>query len=244
MAGALVTEAFVLRAARQGDTSLLVHALTPQHGLISLLVKGASGKRSRNPASRFRQLALLEITVARFRTEELNVLGDSRLVEWFPEIAENPTRSAVAQFIQEFVYKLVRHETPDESLYSFLRSVPQSLTLVRKPENFHLTFLMAITRNLGISPRIDPTETQKPYFDLRSGESVPLRPVHSAYLEGESLLAFAEVAESGNLVSGDKWRLNRTARTVLLEALLEYFRFHLPELGALRSVAVLAELGA
>jgi len=159
----------------------------------------------------------------------------------FFSIPFHPHKLAISLFMAEFLYYALRSEQRNELLYDYLES---SILWLDGQEgrfaNFHLVFLMRLSRFLGFYPNLEHYQTGD-YFDLRDSVFLPLPPIHRDFL-------YPEEAEKVQLMmrmdypTMHLFQMSHQERNRLLEVVLIYYRLHLPDFPEMKSVEVLQEL--
>ena len=107
-------------------------------------------------------------------------------------------------------------------------------------ENFHLFFLIKLSRYLGFYPQGTPGSGNN-FFDLREGRYTGIQPSHPDFLNKEKSLALhalstARAGELSGLVNA------KTGRSALLNAILIYYQIHLSGLTHIKTIEVLKEV--
>lgn len=189
----------------------------------------------------FQPLTFLEIEVDVHPNVQLQKLSDVRLAMPFFSIPFHPHKLAISLFMAEFLYYALRSEQRNELLYDYLES---SILWLDGQEgrfaNFHLVFLMRLSRFLGFYPNLEHYQTGD-YFDLRDSVFLPLPPIHRDFL-------YPEEAEKVQLMmrmdypTMHLFQMSHQERNRLLEVVLIYYRLHLPDFPEMKSVEVLQEL--
>jgi DNA repair protein RecO (recombination protein O) len=106
--------------------------------------------------------------------------------------------------------------------------------------NFHLVFLLGLTRHLGICPQSDGYRKGM-YFDLRSGTFSIACPSGGHYLNpGESRLC--KLLLRMNYENMSLFAFSRFERRDIILRILDYYRIHLRYLPVIKSIEVLHEL--
>ena len=96
------TDALVLRSYRLGETSLIVHLFTGEHGLLRCVAKGARGGKSPFGAS-LEPGVRVNAVVYRKLTRDLQLLSKADIVRYWPSLWEDPDRFAKAGAVLEFL---------------------------------------------------------------------------------------------------------------------------------------------
>jgi DNA repair protein RecO (recombination protein O) len=104
--------------------------------------------------------------------------------------------------------------------------------------NFHLFFLLQLSRFLGFYPKENSNVSNADFFDLKEGLFTVSPPVHPYFIEGvvtKDLLFFL----NQNIDSVKNFSSGTTRRRNLLNALVTFYQLHLPEMGKIKSLDVL-----
>ncbi|MGH7680689.1 MAG: DNA repair protein RecO [Candidatus Eiseniibacteriota bacterium] len=109
------TEALVLRSYRLGETSLIVHLFTGEHGLMRCVAKGARGAKSRFGAS-LEPGVRISAMIYRKLTRDLQLLAKADIVTYWPSLWEDPDRFARAGAVLEFLDRAAYGEAGDAEL--------------------------------------------------------------------------------------------------------------------------------
>ena len=106
--------------------------------------------------------------------------------------------------------------------------------------NFHLVFLLRMTRFLGIYPNLSERGTGR-YFDLETGQFTAQAPLHNHFLMPADAARLPLLMRM-NYDTMHLFRFSREERQRLLAALNDYYRLHLPAFPDLKSLDVLHEI--
>lgn len=235
------TQAIVLHSLKYGETRMIVDMFTRQFGRLSFIVSMPKTAKSRMKKQFFQPLSLLEIETDVRPKVQLQKLSDVRLSSPFTSIPFHPHKLSMALFMAEFLYYALRSEQRNELLYDYVESSIQWLDgQDDRFANFHLVFLMRLSRFLGFYPNLEHYQVGD-YFDLRESEFLPAPPVHRDFL-------YPEEAEKVQLMmrmdypTMHLFRMSHQERNRLLEVTLIYYRLHLPDFPEMKSIGVLQEL--
>ena len=191
----------------------------------------------------FQPLSLLEIEADIRQKVQLQKLKDVRLASPFTSIPFHPHKLSMALFLAEFLYHALRSEQRNELLYDYVESSIQWLDGQDSQfANFHLVFLMRMSRFLGFYPNLDNYKAGD-YFDLRESVFLPSPPVHRDFLypeEAEKVLLMMRM----DFPTMHLFQMSHGERNRLLEVSLLYYRLHLPDFPEMKSITVLQELYA
>ena len=233
------TEALVLHTVRYGDSRLIIDMFTRERGRQSFIVSIGKGGRSAMRKQYFQPLTLLVIECDLRPLEQLQRLRGAELLCPWQSLLTEPGKLTIALFVAEFLYYALRGEQKDERLFDYVRSSLEWLDgRADRYANFHLVFLMRLSRFLGFFPNLSPQES---FFDLRASTFCATPPPHHDYLMPEEASRIRPLMRM-DFATMHLFRLSRSERTRMLEIMERYYRLHLPAFPELRSLPVLHEL--
>ena len=235
------TQAIVLHSLKYGETRLIVDMFTRSQGRQSFIVSIPKSVKGKIKKQLFQPLTLLEIESDLRPKLQLQKLSDVRLASPFSSIPFDPNKLSISLFIAEFLYYALRSEQHNEPLFDYIVNSIQWLDAqTDRFANFHLVFLMRLSRFLGFYPNLDHYQTGD-YFDLRESVFLSTPPVHRDFLhpqEAEKIQLMMRM----DFPTMHLFRMSHQERNRLLEVSLIYYRLHLPDFPELKSVSVLQEL--
>ena len=235
------TQAIVLHSLKYGETRMIVDMFTRQFGRLSFIVSMPKTARSKMKKQFFQPLSLLEIETDVRPKVQLQKLSDVRLASPFASIPFHPHKLSMALFLAEFLYYALRSEQRNELLYDYVESSIQWLDgQDDRFANFHLVFLMRLSRFLGFYPNLDHYQAGD-YFDLRESEFLPAPPLHRDFLYPEEANK-VQLMMRMDYPTMHLFRMSHQERNRLLEVTLIYYRLHLPDFPEMKSISVLQEL--
>ena len=171
----------VLRTVRYGDTSLIVDLFTESHGRMSFMASTLRAKRSVRSVSFWQPLSMVEFSAELLPNGgKLPRPSDVRTYYNYIDLPFSPIKSTLALFLAEFLSAALREEKENTPLYRYIESSLQWLDLADSPAsiaNFHLAFLMHLSRFIGIYPNLDVSGNLNPNPPLSTVNS-PLSTVH------------------------------------------------------------------
>ena len=174
------TPAIVLHSLKYGETRLIVDMFTRSYGRLSFIVSLPKSAKGKMKKQFFQPLTILEIETDVRPKLQLQKLSDVRLLHPFSTIPFDPHKLSIALFIAEFLYYALRSEQQNVLLFDY---VTDSILWLDGQDsrfaNFHLVFLMRLSRFLGFYPNLDDYSAGD-YFDLRESIFLSAPPVHHA----------------------------------------------------------------
>jgi len=234
------TTGIVLHSINYSDKATIVTIYTRQFGRVSYIVNGVSKKKSIFRSAYLQPLSILELDVFHSPGKEIQRIKDLRSVYSFTGIPFDPIKNVLALFLSEMLFRTLLQREPDESVFLFIENSIQQLDCCENGiANFHLIFLMKLTRYLGFEPNSDEEKTS--YFDLMNGVFLKEKPLHSHFLMSDDSAAFAALLHS-DYTNMHLLTFSREKRLKLLESMDEYYRMHIPDFHGMHSLEVLKSL--
>jgi DNA repair protein RecO (recombination protein O) len=235
------TRGIVFKTTDYGESSVVVQVFTEKFGLQSYMVNGAKKPKAKISRNMLQPLHLLDMVV--YHKEAGNVQRIKELKNAPPllTIPYDVIKSSVAMFLNEVLYKAVKQQSADEQLFDFAFSAIEWLdNQTEGLANFHLLFLIRLTRYLGFYPdRYLAGEAD--YFDLKNGIFSKYKPDGVLYLSPPHTQNFTALLQSTfeNIAAV---KLSNDERRYLISKLLEYYALHIEGFGNIRSQGVLEEV--
>ena len=141
-------------------------------------------------------------------------------------------------FLAEILSAVLREEEQNEGLFNYIETALQYLDTEEHYSNFHLLFLLKLTRYLGFQP--EQLHINYPYFNLESGifEETP----SSMYtMSGQNLTLLKQLLGI-NFDALPSIKINAKQRQEFLNMLLYYFELHLDGFKKPKSLQVLNDV--
>jgi DNA repair protein RecO (recombination protein O) len=231
------TRAIVIRTVRYADQRTILKAYTEQAGMRSYVVR--TGKRGTGTQAALQALNRVELVADDSPDRDLHVLRELRVAKPYTTLPYDPVRGTIALFVQELLYKVLREEAADATLYAFLEEALEVMDTVADVTHFPLLFLLQLSGHLGFLPEAPAPGEDR--FDLKEGHFMRGGAQHGHTLGpplSHALAALLEVPLDGL----PQPRIPTAQRRDLLDHLLLYYRLHLEGMGEMRSPAVLHQV--
>ncbi len=234
------TSGLVLRKVAYSGSSIIAMIYTRKHGAMSFIIRGVGKKKGGVRPASLEYLSQVELSFNYREKSQLQSLSTISLTPSDHTHANHPSFAPVSLFLAEVLYKTLREESPDEDLYDFISSSLAYFVDSAYSPNFHLIFLMKLSRFFGFFPSGNPAESM-PYFDLQNGVYVSSKnaTLHTLDKSGSALFFTLSQAEFGASLN-----LNQKDRRELLPRMIEYYQLHLEGMGEIKSLAVLTDVFA
>jgi DNA repair protein RecO (recombination protein O) len=198
-------------------------------------------KKSGRPNVFFQPMFILDIEIYYKEGRGMQSAREFSPAYSLTDIHSNVKKIAIAMFLGEFLYSVLKEETPNAELFDFIEKSIIYFDMEQKGSaNFHIAFLSALSSYLGFepAPRTDPDEL---YFDMKNGRFTRVPPVHGDYASAEISEKLAEFF-STSFGEIDKIVLTGSLRNEILETLIRYYSIHLPGLRSFKSLEILKEV--
>lgn len=235
------TEGIVLHGIKYGDTGRIVTVYTEAFGRTSFILQGIHSKKSQGKANLLQPLFLLELEVDHRQGRELQRAREIKIWHPYQTLPFDVVKSSQAIFIAEMLYRVLKEEEARPELFEFLSHSFRIFDLMREGmANFHLVFLIHLTRFMGFSPSNNYSDKRN-IFDMASGSFTESKPPHPHFLGPEDSIILSELInisfeEMGHI------NLNSGTRNLILVKIIEYFSLHLGIRLQVKSLQVLHEL--
>ena len=230
------TRGVVFKTIRFSETSVVSKIYTERFGLQSYIINGVRSAKAKVKASLLQSLSLLEMEVYHRENRNLNRIKELQAAVVFSSIPFDLMKGAVGLFMIEILYKSIREEEANTSLFNFIFSKINTLDKEGSPGgDYLLKFLLELSAHLGFFPNGQYT-VQTPQFDIREGSFVS---------EGGNPMYLLDANQSNHLFSliqEERVVLPSPDRKKLLESLLQYYQLHVPGFTRPKSLRVLEEV--
>lgn len=235
----VTTEALVLSKTNYSETSLIVRCYTRSDGIKSYMIKGGKqGRKGNKTTALFQPLHQLEITAQHKNKSGLSIPKSIKMNKPYQTIPFQMDKIAVVLFLSEVLSSALREEEANASLFHYLTSSLSWFDMQDEVANFHIFFLLSLTKHLGFFP--DVSNQNHPYFDMENGcfsaqkstqqiDDPRTISIFKSFL-GTTFDKLSEVLASSK------------ERKQLLELLMQYYQIHLQGFSRPKSLNILHEI--
>ena len=233
------TKAIVISALKYGEADLIVKAYTLSDGLCTYMLKGVlKSKKGKFKASMFQSLTQLEIVANHRGGGKMEYLKEAKVSVNYINLHTHPVKQAMTMFLAEMLRNTIHEEGPNEALFRYLEYSFQVLDNLDKIANFHLLFLLNLTRYLGFQPETGIQDL--PVFNLLDGVFQDFSS-NDYCIEGKNVdllksLLGTDFDELHNI------KMNQSSRNDFLNMLLLYYELHIEGFRKPKSLSVLNEI--
>jgi len=235
------TRGIVLGLIKYGETSLIVHAYTEKFGRQTYMIRGGRSKKSRTKSNLFQPLFLLDMNVSHRDGKNIQALKEVQFSESTPHLNFDASKNPLVLFLAEILSKVLKEEEGDSQLFAFLSEHISYLIQVDDiPKNYHLNFLLNLTRFLGFHPHNNWSESHV-LFDLDNAVFVSIEQRHAHCLDTDTsrhlhLLLLTQLNDI------DSIEIYPDDLKSLLRAILNFYALHSHGFTKLKSLSVFEDL--
>ncbi len=216
------TRGIVFRFTKYGDTSIIVNIFTELFGLQSYIVNSIRTKSAKSRIALYQPLTLLDLVVYHKENVSIARIKEVQCAHPFVTLHTDVKKSALSLFLNEILNKSIREQSHAAEICSFLFDSLEFLDrLNHNYENFHLIFLIKLSRFLGFGPHTTD--------EILAGRIIDV--------EEEVILKNLLVADFSEQVV-----MNNIQRRSILNIILQFYALHIENFGEVRSVQVLREV--
>ncbi len=217
------TRGIVLSHISYGESSIIAKIYTEEYGYQGFIVNSVRSAKSRQGMAYFQPFTFLDLVIYMKTTRDLQRISEFKpVVSWY---ADSIKKQTILLFLAEVLDKLLRNEHESQpSLFRFLETGLSYFKQAENVSNFHLQFLLKLSNHLGL----DVMSGQELFQNMNKvTDQAELESLINALLSAEY---DQSIDASGEL------RFNA------LEALIEFYRHHVPGFGQVQSLKVLRQI--
>ena len=232
----------VLNTIKYGESSMVAHLLTDVAGRKSFMVQGIGkgGRGKGGKSALFQPMFLVDIMALESSHTQIDRVKEVALARPLQSIPFDVRKSTVALFMAELLYKIVREVEPDSPLFEYVYDSVIALDEMEEGVfNFHLWFMVGLSRFLGFFPADEYREGA--VFDIENGSFTTTPPRSGLFFNADNSRLLATLMEISPAELGSV-RLSRVQRKEFIESLLAHFGYHLDTIPSLQSLRILSEV--
>ena len=220
----VTTEALVLSKTNYSETSLIVRCYTRSDGIKSYIIKGGKqGKNGKKTTALFQPLHQLEITAQHKSKSGLSIPKSIKMSKPYQTIPYAMDKIAVVLFLSEVLSSALREEEANASLFHYLTSSLSWFDMQDDIANFHIFFLLSLTKHLGFFP--DVGDQNHPYFDMENGCFTPDK--SSSLIDDVATISVFKSFLGTNFDKMSEVLVSNKERKQLLELLIQLSLIHI-----------------
>ncbi|MGB3773827.1 MAG: DNA repair protein RecO [Leeuwenhoekiella sp.] len=234
----VTTPAIVISALKYGEADLIAKCYTKSDGLKSYLLRRILKTRKGNLRTAMFQPAMqLEIVANHKNKGTLESIREAKVLHPYQSLHTDITKTSIVLFLSEILRSVVMEEEENLPLYHFMEHAYLWLDHEDRPANFHLLFLLELTKYLGFYP--DESNIDYPHFNLQTGQFESHPDMYSITPENLTLLKKLLTTKFDAL---NTLKLNQHTRAGFMDMLLDYYHLHIQGFKKPKSLQVLNSL--
>lgn len=232
------TRGIVFHTVPYSDNRIIAKIYTEFSGVESFMVNISRSKKGKIKNNLLQPLTQLDLVVDYRDRNSLHTVRELSCSVPYKHLQEDIVKTSIALFLAEVLYKSVKEEEANEQLYSFIANSLHILDLQEEGvANFHLVFLLQLTKFLGFYPQPN-FSGEKSIFDLRDGVFRDKFPDHLHYLDAAEARMFENLSLL-NYSTMETFPLSGEMRRIMVKHILRYYDLHLHNMHEVKSHQVL-----
>lgn len=235
------TRGIVFHTVPYADNRVIAKIYTEHSGIESFIINISRSKKGKIKNNLLQPLTQLELVVDYREKNGLQSVREIACREPYHHLQEDIIKTSIALFLAEVLYKAVKEEEANPQLYSFLTNSLHILDLQNEGvANFHLCFLVQLTKFLGFYPQQN-SSGERSIFDLRDGVFRPNFPDHPMFMDAADARVLEGLLQL-NYETMQTFPLSGEMRRVMVKHLLRYYELHLNSMHEVKSHHVLEQI--
>jgi DNA repair protein RecO (recombination protein O) len=232
------TAGIILHSLKYSETSIIARVYTRETGLQSYLVPGVRKAKARFKKNLFQPLSIVELVAYHKERESLQHIKEISCPQPYDSIPYAVNKSSIALFLAEILNHALKNQEANAQLFDFLSESFKQLDQTHENiANFHLIFLIRLSRYLGFKPR-DNHDKHHRFFNIREG-MFQHKADDPGYCLSERLsLIFLQLINTETFYE-QELRISKKVRKDLLQKTIDYYRYHLEGMPEIKSHNVL-----
>ena len=234
------SKAFVIRSIKNGETSLIVSCYLEDIGYKTFIVKGVYGsKKSKFSKAHFFPLNIINLNYSYTEGKNLGFIKEVKTEKLYKSLHLDIQKSSVIIFLSEILNSIFKEETlVNKDLFIFLLNTLSWYDQVKSCNNFHLKFLIELSRFIGFYPNINNENDS--FFNLESGSTSATQSI-GTNIRGNDLTLFKEFLGT-EFEDLNSMNTKNESRTRILNYIIDYYSLHLQMFKTPKSINVFAEI--
>jgi len=238
------TKGFVLNTVNYGESSIIAKIYTEQSGLQSFLIHSIRKQKTKISKNLFQNLSFVELISAKKKNNQLQYIKEISSFYKYQTIPFEIKKSSVLLFINEILFKSIKEDSPNSDLFNFVVDSIVSLDKLKsKYSDFHLYFIIHLTKYLGVQPLNNYSET-KDKFSLKNGSFQENDLDFTDCLDDSQSKLLSECLEKTDFPGDyeDYNLIEHVQMKKLLENMMKYYQLHIDGFKKVNSYQILCDV--
>lgn len=233
------TRGIILQRRKFGENGFICDVLTNEHGKQGYLFKGLPSKKKKNISFHLHPLQLMDFEIYYKDGKKLTSVRNTNPYVILKDIPYNIYKSSISTFLAEVINKVVYEESYNNELYEYIEN---SIIYLDSAEenipNFHLFFLIHLTKFLGFFPNNNYSEDNI-YLNLSDGSFTDKK--ENSTTGPNTARAIYELMNT-RLSKLNDIRFDREARNLLLDTIIHFYNIHHDRNISFNSLEIIREI--
>jgi len=233
------TETIILSTLKYNDTNVIVKTFTSEVGFATYFIKGLlKSKKGKLKKAYFQPGALLEIVASKRENEQMEYIREAVPVYHYENIQNDFDKLSIATFLREILIQVLSNEQTNKELFNFIKNSFISLDKEKFNPDFHIIFLLQLTKHLGFYPDV---QSKGKYFDLINGCFTHNTNQSIHFIDENETIIFHKYL--GMVFAyKNKAKMSNFQRKIMLNLLMKYYEIQLVAFKNPKSLEILNEL--
>lgn len=237
----LTSEIIVLHKTKYKDSGLIVHGYSNTGGRQGFIVRNGRSSKNYAAISQLHPLSIIEAELTPGEKGDLKTIREFRTLFNLPSIRTNVSKSTIAIFVSELIYRSIKEVEQNRDLFGFLKRAVLLLEgLEDNYANFHLWFIVEFSGMVGYSPE-NNFSAQNEYFDIISARFCPFSQNQETCLNNANSHILHSILESGESSIG-MLKISGRQRFSFISGMLNYLGHHMGHPINIQSLEILREV--
>lgn len=233
------TRGIIFHTVPYSDSRVIAKVYTQDFGLLSFIVSVSRSKSGKIKSPLLQALTQVDLRIGKKEKSHLHSVRDITLAVPYAHLHTDIVKTTIALFTAEVLYKTVREEEQNQTLFTYISSSLLALDVAHEGvANFHLVFMLQLTRFLGFYPQ-ENTAGASALFDLTNGTFVAATTGHFSFLDPVESRLFEAVFNT-DFEHMHELQWNAEKRRIALNAILRYYEAHVPGMPKIVAHEILA----
>lgn len=231
----ITTNAIVLSRLKFRDNDLIVKCYTDEKGVVSFILRGVfKNSKSTTKVAYYQLLSQLQLIIDFKESRSLQTVKETKLSIIYSSLHSNVLKGSIVMFLSEVLASSLQEEEQNEQLFSYLETTLLWLDEQDDYSNFHLLFLLNLTKYLGFYP--DTNDIDYPFFNLKEGR-FEMDAYDKYCISGENLTLLKTLLGT-TFDALSEIKINSKQRQTFLNTMLLYFELHLGSFKTPKSLSI------
>ncbi len=237
------TKGIVLRTIKYGETSVIASVFTELFGIQSYLVNGVrtSGKSSK--AHFFQPSSILDMEVYHNDLKNLQRIRDLKWSFIYKTILSDVIKNSIALYMVELLKKTLKQPETNADLFSFCEDAFLELDKATSEvaANFPIYFSLQLAPFFGIRLQDNYSESQS-IFDPQEGKFSDTTSASLNHLNKEIGYYISQLLKAIHPDYLSEIKINRNIRLTILKIIEDFYAWHVPEFGSMKTLAIVSAI--